>query len=246
MKNSGKRDSDKKEKAMIILEFLAMDALIAIIFYRSLIPFLIFLPFFPFYGRYRKRILEEKKKKELSYQFRESIMSVSNALNAGYSVENAFLEAYSDMEDMFGCDAVITSEYRKMAKRLKNNEAIEIIVADLAGRSGIEDIQDFADVFAAAKRTGGDMTKIIRRAASNISEKMDVKREIDTILSSRKYEQRIMEVIPFGIIAYLGVTSPGFLDILYHNVTGAAVMTVCLCIYLAGFVFAEKIMRIEV
>ncbi len=246
MKNSVKKDSDKKEKIMIFFEFFAINVLTAFIFYRSLIPFLVFLPFFPFYTKYRSGILEEKKKKELSYQFRESIMSVSNALNAGYSVENAFLEAYSDMEDMFGSDAVITMEYRKIAKRLKNNEAIEIIIADLAGRSGIEDIRDFADVFAASKRTGGDMTKIIKRAASNISEKMDVKREIDTILSSRKYEQRIMEIIPFAIIGYLGITSPGFLDILYHNVTGVAVMTVCLCIYLTGFVFAESIMKIEV
>lgn len=246
MKSFGKKDSNKKDRITIIFEFLAADALTAFIFYRSVIPFFLFLPFFPLYAKYRIRMLEEKKKKELSYQFRESIMSVSNALNAGYSVENAFLEAYSDMEDMFGSDAVITTEYRKMAKRLKNNEAIEIIMADLAARSGIEDIRDFADVFAASKRTGGDMIKIIKRAASNISEKMDVKREIDTILSSRKYEQRIMEIIPFAIIGYLGITSPGFLDILYHNVTGAAVMTVCLGIYLCGFVFAEKIMRIEV
>ena len=90
------------------------------------------------------------------------------------------------------------------------------------------------------------MTKIIKRAASNISDKMDVKREIDTILSSRKYEQRIMEIIPFAIIGYLGVTSDGFLDVLYHNITGAAVMTVCLCIYITGFVLAEKITKIEV
>ena len=171
---------------------------------------------------------------------------MSNALNAGYSVENAFLEAYSDMEDMFGSDAVITVEYRRIAKRLKNNEAIEAITGDLATRSGIEDIRDFADVFATCKRTGGDMTKIIKRAASNISDKMDVKREIDTILSSRKYEQRIMEIIPFAIIGYLGVTSDGFLDVLYHNITGAAVMTVCLCIYITGFVLAEKITKIEV
>ncbi len=246
MKNSRKKDLHKKEKMMILAEFLAIDGLAAFIFYRSIIPFLIFLPFVFFYGKYRKRIISDKKRKELAYQFRESILSVSNALNAGYSVENAFLEAYSDMNDMFGRDAYITEEYRTIAKRLKNNEAIEIIIRDLAKRSGIEDINDFADVFAASKRTGGDMTKIIKRAASNISDKMDVKREIDTILSSRKYEQRIMEIIPFAIIGYLGVTSPGFIDVLYHNVTGAVIMTVCLDIYLTGFIFAEKIMRIEV
>ncbi len=246
MKSLGKKGSDKKEKIMTAAEYIGIDAVMAFVFYRSVIPFLILLPLFPFYAKYRKKMISDKRKKEFSYQFRESILSVSNALNAGYSVENAFLEAYSDMEDMFGSDAVITVEYRRIAKRLKNNEAIELIIGDLATRSGIEDIRDFADVFATSKRTGGDMTKIIKRAASNISDKMDVKREIDTILSSRKYEQRIMEIIPFAIIGYLGVTSEGFLDVLYHNITGAAVMTVCLCIYITGFVLAEKITKIEV
>lgn len=246
MKNFKKKDLDKKEIISAAAEYLAIDVLISFVFYRSIVPFLIFLPVFPFYAKYRMREKSEKRKKEFSYQFRESILSVSNALNAGYSVENAFLEAYADMEDMFGGDALITVEYRRMAKRLKNNEAIELITGDLATRSGVEDIRDFADVFAAAKRTGGDMTKIIKRAASNISDKMDVKREIDTILSSRKYEQRIMEIIPFAIIGYLGITSDGFLDVLYHNFTGAAVMTICLCIYVTGFVLAEKITKIEV
>ncbi len=246
LKNYGKKASDGKANLAAAAEFLLLDALIAFIFYRSIIPFLICLPLFFKYRKIRELRLEEKRRRELSGQFRESILSVSNALNAGYSVENAFIEAYTDMDEMYGKDAVITQEYRIIAERLKNNEAIEYIISDMSKRSGIEDIRDFADVFAAAKRTGGDMTKIIKRASSNISEKMDVKREIETIMSSRKYEQRIMEIIPFAIIGYLGITSPGFLDTLYHNPAGIAVMTVCLGIYAAGFTMAEKIMKIEV
>ena len=249
-KNYRKAVSDKrteqKENLLTVAEFIAIDALISFIFYRSLLPFVLFLPLYFKYRKYRKRSFGLKRKRELSAQFRESILSVSNALNAGYSVENAFIEAYSDMKQMYGDDAVISAEYRMIAKRLKNNENIEIIMSDLASRSGIEDIEDFADVFSAAKRTGGDMTKIIKRASANISDKIDVKREIETLMSSKKYEQRIMEIVPFAIIGYLGITSPGFLDILYHNVTGVVVMTVCLLIYACGFVLAEKVISIEV
>ncbi|MBR1876330.1 MAG: type II secretion system F family protein [Lachnospiraceae bacterium] len=245
-KNFKKADSGRNEELIVAAEFIVSDALVAFIFYRSIIPFLIFLPLYLKYRKFRRAAFDEKRKKELSAEFRESILSVSNALNAGYSVENAFIEAYGDMLGMYGEDAVIVKEYRIIAKRLKNNESIELIMSDFASRSGIEDISDFADVFAAAKRSGGDMTKIIKRAASNISDKIDVKREIDTLMSSKKYEQRIMEVVPFAIIGYLGIASPGFLDILYHNVTGIAVMTVCLILYASGFVLAEKIISIEV
>ncbi len=243
-KSSGK--PDYKGKIEIFIEFLVVDALVSYIFYRSMIPFVLILFLYPKYRKYRRRSKRDQRRKELAAQFRESIQSVSTALNAGYSVENAFVEAYGDMKQTYGEDAQIVREYRTIAERLKNNEAIEVIVADFASRSGVEDIRDFSDVFSAAKRSGGDMGKIIRRASGNISEKIEVKREIDTLMSSKKYEQRIMELVPFAIIAYLSLVSPGFLDSLYHNVVGVAVMTACLGIYAGGFYLAEKIMKIEV
>lgn len=243
-KNSGKAGS--RELWLSFAEFLVIDGMISFIFYRSILPFFGFFLFFPKYQKYRKKTRREKRKRELAAQFRESIQAVSTSLNAGYSVENAFVEAYGDMKQTYGEDAPIVIEYRRIAERLKNNEAIEVILKDFALRSGVEDIRDFSDVFSAAKRSGGDMGKIIRRASGNISEKMEVKREIDTLISSKRYEQRIMEIVPFAIIAYLSVISPGFMDGLYHNPIGIAVMSACLGIYAGGFLLAEKIMRIEV
>ena len=235
-----------KDSAEIFAEWLIIDMMISFIFYRSIIAFLIIMPgLIPFWKKSMKR-KEEDRRKELAGQFRESIMAVSTALNAGYSIENAFVEAFHDMSQMYGADAMITREYRIMTERLKNNETLEKILNDFAKKSGIEDVSDFSDVFCAAKRSGGDMVKIIRRAAGNISDKIEVKREIETMMSAKKFEQRIMEIVPFGIIGYLGVASPGFLDILYHNIPGIAVMTFCLALYAGGFLMAEKIIDIEI
>ncbi|MCR4740695.1 MAG: hypothetical protein K5886_10620, partial [Lachnospiraceae bacterium] len=126
-------------------------------------------------------------------------------------------------------------------RRLRSNETLEKILLDLSERSGIEDIEDFANVFAAAKRSGGDFTRIIRKAAESIGDKMDIRREIRTATSSKRYETRIMEAVPFGIIVYLNLTSPGFLSVLYHDLKGYVIMTVCLLLYLTGFCMAEKI-----
>ncbi|MCR5746747.1 MAG: type II secretion system F family protein [Lachnospiraceae bacterium] len=182
----------------------------------------------------------------LSQQFRESILAVSTALNAGYSVENSFIEAYHDMQDMYGNDAVITEEYKKITAKLRDNEQIEYVLRDFALRSDIEDIKDFAEVFEAAKRIGGDMNKIIRRAAENISDKIDVKREIETSMSSKITEARIMELVPFGILIYLQMGSESFLSVLYNCTAGRMMMTVALLVYLSGVIVAEKILDIEV
>lgn len=246
LKSFRKRDSDSREYLLICLEWLAADAAVSLIFYRSMTAYLIFLPAGILFFKIKLGDLSERRRKELTAQFRESIMAVCVALNAGYSVENSFIEAYRDMLQMYGKDAQISKRYMVIRERLKNNETMERILSDFADDSGIEDIRDFADVFSAAKRSGGDMVKIIKRAAGNISDKIDVKREIDTIMSAKRFEQRIMEIVPFAIIAYLGISSPGFLDALYHNPLGIAIMTFSLALYGAGFAIAEKIIRVEI
>lgn len=221
-------------------------ALIAYVFYRSAAAFFLLLPAMYYYMKMKKRELMEKRKKELGMQFREAILAVSTALGAGYSVENSFVEAEKDLRNLYGRHAAITREFSYISGRLSANETLEGILKDLAKRSGIEDIKDFSDVFNTAKKTGGDMVSIIRKSAFHISDKIEVKREIDTLMSSKKMEQNIMNVVPIMIILYVGVNSPGFLDALYHNFVGAAVMTVCLFVYLSAYFMAKKIVSIEV
>ena len=220
--------------------------MLAYVFYQSIFAFFIFLPVIIPYGKMRKKQFEKAARLQLSLQFRESILAVSTALNAGYSVENAFVEAYHDMQDMYGDDAPITGQYRQVVARLRDNEQIEIILSDLADRSGIEDIADFAGVFESAKRIGGDMTKIIRRAATNISDKIEVMREIDTSMSAKRMETRVMEIVPFGIMLYLRMGSSDFLSVLYSGMAGRLIMTVALIIYIFSFIIAEKILDVEV
>lgn len=90
------------------------------------------------------------------------------------------------------------------------------------------------------------MNDIIRRSAEAIGNKIEVKQEIRMLLSSKKYEQRIMNLIPFLIVAYLQITSPGFFDVLYHNPAGILVMTGALAVYLAAYLLSCKIVEIEV
>lgn len=223
-----------------------IDAMIAWTFYRSIVAFIVFLPLVWFYLRYRKETLKAARKDELALEFKETLLSVQSALNAGYSVENAFAEGLKDMELLYGNDAMIVKELKIMMRRLRTNERIEKILLELGTRSGIADIVEFAQIFAAAKRSGGNMSGIIRRAASMISDRMEVAREISVQISAKRYESRIMEIVPFGIIVYITLTSPNVAAIIYHNVLGVILMTVCLCIYAIALVISEKIVSIEV
>ena len=52
-----------------------------------------------------------------------------------------------------------------------------------------------------------------------------------------------MNLMPMGILLYLKVTSPGYFDVLYGNVAGVCVMSVCLAVYLAAYALSERMME---
>lgn len=220
--------------------------LLAWFFYRSLAAALFLAPLILLYLKERRRELMKKRRRELAVQFRDTILSVAAGLQAGYSVENAFLEAAGDMERLYGSGSLMVCELKRMREGIRSNVPLERLLTDLGVRSGETDVEDFAEVFSIAKRTGGNMNEIIRRSAAVTGDRIEIKREIQTLLSARQYEQKIMSLIPFLIIAYLQLTSRGFFDVLYHNAAGIAIMTGALAVYLAAFRLSARIVEIEV
>ena len=96
---------------------------------------------------------------------------------------------------------------------------------DFAEESKVEDIIYFAEIFRYAKRSGGDLISIIRNTTQIIQQKEEVLSEIDTIISGKRMEQRVMSIIPAAIVVYLKFTAAEFIQPLYGNVYGAVMMT---------------------
>lgn len=176
-------------------------------------------------------------------QFRECILAVGTMLEAGYSVENAFLECEQDMVLMYGEDALICRELRMVRRGLNINVSLEELLADFGERSGCEDAVQFAEVFAIAKRNGGNLAEIIRSSAELIGRKAELKREVDTLLSGKMMEMRIMRLMPFAILAYIGSANPGYFDILYSGLSGRLIMTGCLGAYIGACALGELVIR---
>ena len=229
-----------------ILLGLGIILVLSWLFYRNVMAAILLFPFIiPFHEKMRReRILRENH--EIGRQFRDALISVSTSQKAGYSIENSFVSAYGDMTRLYGEQSPICRELRRIEKGLRNNIVIEKLLADMGERTMNKHIEEFASVFAVAKKSGGNMTAMLEATVSQIGNRTEVEREIDIITSAGKMEARIMEVIPMAILFYVSISNPGFFDPLYHNLFGIAVMTACLGVYITGYVWIEKIIQLYI
>ena len=235
-----------REVLLYGLQGMGLITLFGYFFYRSIIITVMGMPLIYVFLLRKKRELKEKKKQELHMQFKEAILSVNAALKAGYSLENAFRESERDMVSFYGTDSLIAMELKEISQGLLNGRTLTEMLRQLAKRSDIDDIRELTEVLTIGMQTGGNLREILSSYVSLIEEKVSVMEEIATIISARRYELKIMYIVPFFIIFYVELTSPGYFDPLYSDIGGRVIMTICLLFYLAALYFSEKIMQIRI
>ncbi|WP_331666654.1 type II secretion system F family protein [Lacrimispora sp.] len=228
------------------LQGLVIAGLFAYIFYRSTPSFLMFLPMVFIFPMIKKRELKEGRLQQLNLEFKEGILLLASFLSAGYSVENAFSASVKELGLLFGEEGMVSREFKHIESQIRMNRPVELALSDFAGRSGLDDVKNFAEVFAAAKRSGGELVLIISHTADVIRDKVQVRQEILTMTASKQFEQKIMSMIPFFIVLYIDLTSPGFFNIMYSTGIGRILMTLCMIIYIAALGISRWIMRIEI
>lgn len=235
-----------RERLRMFMEYFVISSGFSYLFYRSRFVMVLLWIFYPVYRRRKKKQMIQKQQSVLCRQFKDSIQCAATSMAAGYSIENAFREAYAEMKMQYGTHALMTEELHYMTSCLSLNISLEQFLYDFANRSGLEDVRSFCEVFVFAKRSGGDFIKIIHMTAARISEKNELMETIQTEISGKRMEQKVMNAMPLFILLYVDVSFGGYLDGLYHNTLGIIVMTICLTAYLGAYLLSEKIMAIQV
>lgn len=218
---------------------------VGILFYDAIWVSVLFMPIGIILLKKRINQLRKNKAEQFEMCFKDFLVSISDYMNTGYSIENAIKESYRDMSLTHGHDSEICKEIRLMVSRINLNMNVETVFLDFSNRCGLKNVKQFAQIFSVAKRTGGNMSEVIRSVTDEIVLKQSIKEEVETLIHSKKIEQRIMSVIPLVMIAYIKFSSPGFLDIMYQTVMGRIVMTLCLLAYLLAFLWSERVAEME-
>ena len=113
------------------IEAAGAAGLTALLFYRSIAvsPILLLPVGGMFLYVWEKEILR-KKEREFTRQFLDTLQSVSAALNVGYSLENAMLEAEKEMRIMYREQDRIVREWKYMIRQMKMNLSMERILEE--------------------------------------------------------------------------------------------------------------------
>jgi tight adherence protein B len=236
-----------KERVGYILLAAVIIYIVAFIFYQNYYISLAVAFVALLYPKIRNKEIIEKRKNELNLQFKDMLYSLSSSLSSGKSVESSFKEVLKDLSIIYpDSNAFIIKEVEYIVRKIEMNETIESALEDFATRSHLEDIENFVDVFKTSKRAGGNIVEIIKNTSNIISDKIEVKEEIDTLLASRRFEQKVLTCMPVLLILFLSTSSADYMYPIFNSIAGRLVMTLALTLIIIAYFISKKIMNIKV
>ena len=217
------------------------------IFYRSVIVAALFALLGFKYPEIKTKSIISDRQKKISNQFKDMLYAMQSAVSSGVSVENSVTMALEEMKKQYvDPTTIIIRELELMVNRISVGTNIEEVFADFAARTHNEDVFTFSNIFEISKRTGGNIVEIMRQTATIISEKIEVKGEIDTRLSGKKAEGKVMIAMPILLIFFMSKTTGDFMEPVFTTLYGRAAATVALAPVIVGALWLNKITDIEV
>ncbi|MCR5551707.1 MAG: type II secretion system F family protein [Oscillospiraceae bacterium] len=192
----------------------------------------------------RTKQIRDKNARTLNSQFRDFLEAFNTSIGAGKNVVDSFHAVYDDMRIQFEEDAFIVKELEVILSGMANNFDVEDLMEDLGNRSGNDDIVSFANVFRISYRKGGNLKDTINTTHSILSDKMEIKEEIETMVSASKMEQTVMIFMPVGLIGIMKSMSPDFAAN-FATPAGIASTTIAIGLFIVSYFVGRKILNIK-
>ena len=193
----------------------------------------------------RRDQIIEKQKKKLNTQFRDFLEAFTTSLGAGKNVVDSFHSVYDDLKLQYDEGAYILRELEIIISGMANNVDVEVILQDFGARSGIEDIESFANVFRICYRKGGNIKETIRNTHAILTDKMEINEDIETVVTSNKTEQKIMIVMPIALIGMIKMMSADFAAN-FVTPSGIISTTIAIVMFVASYYIGRAILNIKV
>lgn len=237
----------RQERLMNFLLAAVAIFIVGMIFYHNPVLSLLLSMAGVKFPEIRTKMIIQNRKKQLAVQFKDLLYSLSSSMVAGRSLASAFSDAAQDLRVLYlDPETYIMQEIRYIVRQLEMGGTVEDALTQFAERAHVDDISNFADVIRTCNRSGGNLIEVVRNTSQIISDKIETKNEIETSIAAKKFESRLLCVMPIVMVLLLSLSSPDYMEPVFRERAGAVVMTIAIVLFVAAFFMGEKIMDIEV
>lgn len=186
------------------------------------------------------KIMKQRRLQRFNLQLVDSLMNMSNALKAGFSIQQAMELVVRDGQNPIAQEFSMYLHQTRVGMRME--EALE----SLQTRVGSDDLVLMVSAVEIARQTGGNLTEVFEKIAHTIRERMRVEQRIRTLTAQGRLQGIVVGAMPLllGIAMYF--LDPMMMAAFFHSWFGTMVLVAVGVLEILGVLVIRKIINIDV
>ena len=218
----------------------ALGSILGILVIKNNLLALALIPLFGCFPFLYLSFLKQKRKERLRKQLPEALELISRALKAGH----AFIGGIKLIAEEF--DDPIGPEFGEMLEEINYGVSTQVALKNLAKRMDCNEIKYFVVGVILQRETGGNLAELMETLAFLIRERFKFDGKVRTLSAEGKLSAVVLVCLPFSIIAYLKLTQPSYMNLLFSDPIGRVMAVVAGIMMIIGIFVMRKLVKIEV
>lgn len=186
--------------------------------------------------------VRQKKKsrvKKFEEQLCDALMICCSCLRSGLSFNQAMETIAKDM------DAPISTEFSTVVKEVNMGYSMDEALENLGDRIKSKYVDLMVSAVLVQRQTGGNLSHILENISDTIRERMKLKRQLKTSVSSGKMSGIIVGAMPIIILGLFTLISFDFVAVLYTEPRGNILLAIAAGLEGMAFMFVKKITTVK-
>jgi tight adherence protein B len=186
------------------------------------------------------RFLKTRRLKRFNLQLVDTLMTMSNALKAGFSILQSFETAARDGENP------IAQEFTLFLQETHVGVNFEDALRNMERRVGSDDLTLVVMAIETARKTGGNLTEIFEKIAHTIRERMRIEQRIRTMTAQGRLQGIVVGAMPIVIGVAMMILDPDMMMPFLYSPLGLGTIAAVIVLVATGAVIIRKIVNIDV
>jgi tight adherence protein B len=181
-----------------------------------------------------------RRRQALEGQLDGTLQSLANTILVTQNLE----EAFSAIAQHF--DPPISQEADILVKQVRLGTPMDEALRDLAVRCRSRNVDAIVTALTVGRQTGGELPKVLETTAQVLRETLRVEGVMEAKTSEGKAQAVVMGLLPFVFGGALQLIDPEWMQPLFTDPIGWAILTLACLLELLGVVMVRKLSTIDV
>jgi tight adherence protein B len=173
-------------------------------------------------------------------KFPEAIDTLARAVRAGHAFTTALELIASEVSEP------VAGEFRQLFEEQKFGLPVRDALINLAERIPLVDVKFFVTAVMLQRETGGNLAEILDNLSYVIRERFKILRQVRVHTAQGRLTMVLLMALPPTIVVVMLVMNPGFIQPLFTDPIGHALIVGGITLQTLGYFVIRRIIRIQV